>query len=120
MIRGEALSVKAGGLPESADSHAFGLVGRLSAGLGSDSDDTNTCGDDREAVGSSDPPGTASFPTSGQDLPAGYPISDPLCDWPSPFGLYFHSARWCDPGLGRFAHADTIAPEPGEPPMRHR
>ena len=35
-------------------------------------------------------------------------------------GLYFYSARWCDPGLGRFAQADTIAPEPGEPPMRHR
>jgi len=30
-------------------------------------------------------------------------------------GLYFYNARWYDPILGRFAQADTIIPEPGNP-----
>lgn len=32
------------------------------------------------------------------------------------FGLYYYNARWYDPGLGRFAQADTIVPGGG--PMR--
>ncbi len=30
-------------------------------------------------------------------------------------GLYFYNARWVDPVLGRFAQADTIIPNPGDP-----
>jgi RHS repeat-associated protein len=30
-------------------------------------------------------------------------------------GLYFYNARFYDPQLGRFAQADTIIPEPGDP-----
>jgi hypothetical protein len=29
--------------------------------------------------------------------------------------LYFFNARWLDPVLGRFAQADTLVPEPGNP-----
>jgi RHS repeat-associated protein len=30
-------------------------------------------------------------------------------------GLYFYNARWFDPALGRFAQADTVIPDPGNP-----
>jgi RHS repeat-associated protein len=30
-------------------------------------------------------------------------------------GLYFYNARWYDASLGRFAQADTIIPQPGNP-----
>ncbi len=30
-------------------------------------------------------------------------------------GLYFYGARWYDSALGRFAQADTIVPNPGNP-----
>ena len=30
-------------------------------------------------------------------------------------GLYFYNARWYDNQLGRFAQADTIVPDPGNP-----
>jgi RHS repeat-associated protein len=33
----------------------------------------------------------------------------------STLGLYFFNARWVDPVLGRFAQADTLVPEPGNP-----
>jgi len=31
------------------------------------------------------------------------------------YGLYFYQARWYDPALGRFAQADSIIPQPGDP-----
>jgi len=31
------------------------------------------------------------------------------------YGLYFYHARWYDPALGRFAQADSIIPQPGDP-----
>ncbi len=30
-------------------------------------------------------------------------------------GLYYYVARWYDPALGRFAQADSIIPQPGDP-----
>ena len=38
----------------------------------------------------------------------------------SAIGLYFYNARWYDPVLGRFAQADTIVPEPGNPQSLNR
>ncbi len=35
-------------------------------------------------------------------------------------GLYFYNARYYDPVLGRFAQADTIVPEPGNPQALNR
>ena len=35
-------------------------------------------------------------------------------------GVYFYGPRWYDPALGRFAQADTIVPEPGNPQSLHR
>jgi RHS repeat-associated protein len=35
-------------------------------------------------------------------------------------GLYFFNARYLDPQLGRFAQADTIVPEPGDPQALNR
>ena len=37
-------------------------------------------------------------------------------DW----GLYYYNARYYVPGLGRFANADTIVPEPGDPQSFNR
>jgi len=34
----------------------------------------------------------------------------------SELGLYFYNARYYDPDLGRFTSADTIVPQPGNPP----
>jgi RHS repeat-associated protein len=31
------------------------------------------------------------------------------------FGLMYYNARWYEPGLGRFAEADSIIPQPGNP-----
>ncbi len=33
----------------------------------------------------------------------------------SDFGLMYYNARWYDPALGRFAQADTLIPQPGNP-----
>jgi RHS repeat-associated protein len=38
----------------------------------------------------------------------------------SPIGLYFYNARWYDAVLGRFAQADTVVPEPGNPQALNR
>lgn len=38
----------------------------------------------------------------------------------STIGLYFYNARWYDAALGRFAQADTIVPEPGNPQSLNR
>jgi RHS repeat-associated protein len=38
----------------------------------------------------------------------------------SAIGLYFYNARWYDPALGRFAQADTVVPEPGNPQSLNR
>jgi len=35
-------------------------------------------------------------------------------------GLYFYNARWYDPALGRFAQADTIVPDAGNPQALNR
>ena len=35
-------------------------------------------------------------------------------------GLYFYNARYYDPALGRFAQADTIVPQPGNPQSLNR
>jgi RHS repeat-associated protein len=35
-------------------------------------------------------------------------------------GLYFYNARYYDPALGRFASADTIVPQPGNPQSLNR
>ncbi len=35
-------------------------------------------------------------------------------------GLYYYNARYYDPALGRFAQADTIVPEPGNPQSLNR
>jgi RHS repeat-associated protein len=35
-------------------------------------------------------------------------------------GLYFYNARWYDSALGRFVQADTIIPNPGDPPSYDR
>jgi RHS repeat-associated protein len=35
-------------------------------------------------------------------------------------GLYFYNARWYDAALARFAQADTIVPEPGNPQALNR
>jgi RHS repeat-associated protein len=35
-------------------------------------------------------------------------------------GLYFYNARYYDPSLGRFAQADTIVPNPGNPQSLNR
>jgi RHS repeat-associated protein len=35
-------------------------------------------------------------------------------------GLYFFNARWYDSALGRFVQADTIIPNPGDPPSFDR
>ncbi len=35
-------------------------------------------------------------------------------------GLYYYNARYYDPALGRFAQADTIVPEPGNPRSLNR
>ena len=35
-------------------------------------------------------------------------------------GLYFYSARWYDPSLGRFLSADTLVPGPGNPQSLNR
>jgi RHS repeat-associated protein len=35
-------------------------------------------------------------------------------------GLYFYNARWYDSALGRFIQADTIIPNPGDPPSFDR
>jgi len=35
-------------------------------------------------------------------------------------GLYYYSARWYDPALARFAQADTLVPEPGNPQALNR
>jgi len=38
----------------------------------------------------------------------------------STIGLYFYNARWYDAALSRFAQADTIVPEPGNPQALNR
>jgi RHS repeat-associated protein len=38
----------------------------------------------------------------------------------STIGLYFYNARWYDAALARFAQADTIVPEPGNPQALNR
>ena len=35
-------------------------------------------------------------------------------------GLYYYNARWYDPALARFAQADTLVPEPGNPQSLNR
>jgi RHS repeat-associated protein len=35
-------------------------------------------------------------------------------------GLYYYNARWYLPGLGRFASADTIVPDPSNPQQYNR
>ncbi|MGB4978185.1 MAG: RHS repeat-associated core domain-containing protein [Anaerolineae bacterium] len=35
-------------------------------------------------------------------------------------GLYFYNARYYDPALGRFASADTLIPNPGNPQSLNR
>jgi RHS repeat-associated protein len=35
-------------------------------------------------------------------------------------GLYYYNARWYDAALGRFAQADTIVPQPGNPQSLNR
>ncbi|MBK7203037.1 MAG: hypothetical protein IPH87_21300 [Anaerolineae bacterium] len=35
-------------------------------------------------------------------------------------GLYFYNARYYDPSLGRFASADTLIPNPGNPQSLNR
>jgi len=35
-------------------------------------------------------------------------------------GLYFYSARWYDPALGRFTQADALVPSPGNPQSLNR
>jgi len=38
----------------------------------------------------------------------------------STIGLYFYSARWYDPVLGRFVQADAVVPQPGNPQSLNR
>jgi len=38
----------------------------------------------------------------------------------STIGLYFYHARWYDPTIGRFAQADTLVPQPGNPQSLNR
>ncbi len=38
----------------------------------------------------------------------------------STIGLYFYNARWYDAALGRFAQADAVVPEPGDPQALNR
>jgi len=35
-------------------------------------------------------------------------------------GLYYYNARWYDPALARFAQADTLVPDPGNPQALNR
>jgi RHS repeat-associated protein len=40
--------------------------------------------------------------------------------WEQGLGLYDYNARWYHPALGRFASADTVVPEPGNPQSLNR
>ena len=48
------------------------------------------------------------------DMPTDYTYTGQRSEMDS-FSLMYYNARWYDPALGRFAQADTIIPEPGNP-----
>jgi RHS repeat-associated protein len=67
------------------------------------------------------PFGEVRYATAGMTLPTRYTftgqysyVSDEATD-AAGFGLIYFNARWLDPGLGRFAQADTIIPGAGNP-----
>ncbi|MEA3439771.1 MAG: RHS repeat-associated core domain-containing protein, partial [Chloroflexota bacterium] len=53
-------------------------------------------------------------PGPGNTLPTNYTFTGQRSEMDS-FGLMYYNARWYDPALGRFAQADSVIPEPGNP-----